>query len=258
MKRYREIAEKTTEMELDMLLSEAESDPAKMEILMIMLEENGFASTASAPGLAGVSDGELPPVTQGGFPKKIVRRTDARSWKRRKRELRGLKEMALPKKKVAHTGHLEHVADTLFHGDPHEAIRHMEAMHSMLGNKRVKGHHASLKVDGGMSVIVGRDHDGKHFVRSKHGDSTVFKEPEQIHATGKEHYVRDLVPLLHHVRKMKGMKPGTAFQADLVHHGDASTDVVQPNTIRYKVKKGKSLVLATHSQYELPKPGEAK
>lgn len=257
MKPYSRLMENALDAEFSLLLSEAESNPAKMEILMIMLEENGFTSTASAPGLAGVSDGEQP-VVQGGFRKGIVRRTDAKSWKRRKRELRGLKEMAIPKKKVAHTGHLEHVADTLFHGDPHEAIRHMEAMHSMLGNKRVKGHHASLKVDGGMSVIVGRDHDGKHFVRTKHGDGTVFKEPEHIHATGKEHYVRDLVPLLHHVRKMKGMKPGTAFQADLVHHGDASTDVVQPNTIRYKVKKGKSLVLATHSQYELPKPGESK
>lgn len=257
MKRYREIAEKTTEMELNMLLSEAESDPAKMDILMLMLEENGFASTASAPGLAGVSDGE-PPVVQGGFPKGIVRRTDAKSWKRRKRELKGLSEMALPKKKVAHTGHLEHVSDMVFHGDPHEAIRHMEAMHSRLQNRHVKGHSSSLKVDGGMSVIVGRDHDGKHFVRSKHGDGTMFKEPEHIHATGKEHYVRDLVPLLHHVRKMKNMKPGTAFQADLVHHGDSSTDVSQPNTIKYKVKKGKSLVLAAHSQYELPKPGDSK
>jgi hypothetical protein len=247
MKRYSQLTEKSLEAEFSMLLSEAEADERKMEILISMLEDSGAVSSAAAPGVAGVSTGEpvvvSPKMTNKPFGKGI--------WRRKKRKP-AIAEMALPKKKVAHTGHLEHVADTLFHGDPHEAIRHMEAMHSRFKDKPMKGHHASLKVDGGMSVIVGRDHDGKHFVRSKHGDSTMFKEPEQIHATGKPHYARDLIPLLHHVRKM-GIKPGTAFQADLVHHGGSDADVVQPNTIKYRVKKGKSLVLATHSQYEIPK-----
>jgi hypothetical protein len=253
MKRYGELVESAAEKEFMDLMEEAGSDPAKMEVFLAILEENGFVSTASAPGVAMVSDGEPVLVKQGNVdrPKMTNKPFGKGIWRRKKRKP-DISEMALPKKKVAHTGHLEHVADTLFHGDPHEAIRHMEAMHSRFRDKPVKGHQASLKVDGGMSVIVGRDHDGKHFVRSKHGDSTMFKEPEQIHATGKPHYSRDLVPLLHHVRKMD-IKPGTAFQADLVHHGGSDADVVQPNTIKYKVKKGKSLVLATHSQYEIPK-----
>jgi hypothetical protein len=61
MKNYRELVEEMTRTELDSLIAEAETDPRKMDILRFMLGEE-IANTASAPGLAGVSTGEQPPV----------------------------------------------------------------------------------------------------------------------------------------------------------------------------------------------------
>jgi len=74
MKRYSEIVESSLEAQFEKIYEEAVSDPKKYEILISMLEDAGVANTASGPGLAGVSNGEQPPVpaTQGGFP--ILRR----------------------------------------------------------------------------------------------------------------------------------------------------------------------------------------
>ena len=237
------------ESQRDEILKEADGDPLKMEILEMLLEESGVANTASASGIAMVSDGE--PVS----PKYSQREFGRGIW-RRKRKKAPIYE-AVGKKKKPFTGHLEHVGDMIYHGDPSQALRHMTAMHQRFKGKITKGHEPSLKIDGGMSVVVGREHDGTHFVKSKHGQvEHVFKTPEDIHATGKEHYVRHLVPLLHHVRTMN-IKPGHAFQADLVHHeADGENQATaKPNTITYKVKGGKKLTLAAHSQYALPKPG---
>ena len=74
MKRYSEIVESSLQAQFEKIYEEAVSDPRKYEILISMLEDAGVANTASAPGLAGVSNGEQPPVSplQGGFP--ILRR----------------------------------------------------------------------------------------------------------------------------------------------------------------------------------------
>jgi hypothetical protein len=237
------------------LMSEALEDQDKMDILEILLDEE-VANTASAPGIAMVSNGEpvSPKYRQKEFGKGV--------WRRKKKtepifEAAQKKPTKPAKKAKPFTGHLEHVGDMIYHGNPSEALRHMTAMHQRFKGKHTKGHEPSLKVDGGMSVVVGREHDGTHFVKSKHGQvEHVFKTPEDVHATGKEHYVKHLVPLLHHVKTMN-IKPGHAFQADLVHHetdGENQT-TAKPNTITYKVKSGKKLTLAAHSQYALPKPG---
>ena len=154
----------------------------------------------------------------------------------------------------ATTGHLEHVGDLLYHGDPHSAIEHMEHVHNRFLGHHNDNHKLSLKVDGGMSIVIGRNHKGQHFVSYKTG-SEQFTSPEQIAATGKEHYVRELTPILHHAKKMGGLKPGTAFQADIVHNSEEHADVTQPNAIKYKVPKHKKLVLAAHSQYSVGKDG---
>lgn len=74
MKTYSQIVENALDAEYKKLYEEAASDPRKYDILISMLEDAGVANTASAPGLAGVSTGEIPPVSplQGGFP--ILRR----------------------------------------------------------------------------------------------------------------------------------------------------------------------------------------
>lgn len=247
MKRYSQIVESSLDAEFKQLYEEASTDPRKMRILMRMLDEE-VANTASAPGLAGVSNGEPPPVSplQGGFP--ILRR--------KKKRRSDLMEMALRKEKKATTGHLEHVGDYLYHGDPSVAMNHMHAMHQRFKGKTTKGHQPSLKIDGGHSVVAGVEHNGTHFVRSKHGgEDAVFRSEEDIHKTGKEHYVRDLVPVLHHIKKTK-IKPGTAYQMDIVHHGDANDTLAKPNTITYKKKPGAKLTIAAHSQYKLSEPNE--
>jgi hypothetical protein len=161
----------------------------------------------------------------------------------------------LEAKAHATTGHLEHVGDLLYHGDPHSAIEHMEHTHNRFQGHHNDNHKLSLKVDGGMSIVVGRNHKGQHFVSYKTG-SEQFTSHEQIAATGKEHYVRELSPVLKHAKKMEGLKPGTAFQADIVHNSEEHSEVAQPNAIKYKVPKNKKLVLAAHSQYKVGKEGE--
>ena len=232
------------------LVKEAVQDPRKLQVLEMMLEE--IANTASAPGIAMVSNDEpvSPKYSQRAFGKGV--------WRRKRKKPSDLMEMALPKKKKATTGHLEHVADYIYHGDPSVTMKHMTAMHQRFKGKSTKGHQPSLKVDGGHSIVIGRDHDGTHFVRSKHGgEDAVFRSEEEIHRTGKEHYVRDLVPTLRHVKKMN-IKPGHAFQADLVHHTETQADTAKPNTITYKKKKGTTLAIAAHSQYKLSKKNAGK
>jgi len=242
MKTYRMLVEESLNAEMNSLMEEALLDEEKLAVLKFMLEDN--ENTASKPGIAMVSDNEpvSPKYRQKSFGKGV--------WRRKKKKPSDLMEMALKKSKKATTGHLEHVGDYLYHGDPHVALKHMDAMHNRFKGKMTKGHEPSLKIDGGMSIVAGRHHDGTHFVRTKHGNENVtFTSEDDIHKTGKEHYVKHLVPLLRHVKNMN-IKPGRAFQADLVHHGDDG-GTAKPNTITYKVKKGKNLTLAAHSEYSL-------
>lgn len=250
-KSYDKFLKESIDAEALNLINEAMLDEDKMDILEMFLEEE-VANTASAPGLAMVSDGE--PVS----PKYKVKEFGKGIWRRKKKNPNDLMEMALPKKKKATTGHLEHVADYIYHGDPSVTMKHMTAMHQRFKGKTTKGHQPSVKVDGGHSLVVGRDHDGTHFVRSKHGgEQAIFRSEEDIHKTGKEHYVRDLIPVLQHVKKMN-IKPGHAFQADLIHHTETKGDTAKPNTITYKKKKGTTLAIAAHSQYKLSKKNAGK
>jgi hypothetical protein len=184
-----------------------------------------------------------------------------------------LLEETVKKKAKALTGHLEHVGDYLWFGkketdtqegvpvDPHSAIKHIEMVHHRFKTgKNKKGHELTLKADGGMSVVIGRHHDGKHFVGYK-GIKTAhegYTDHDQIAATGKEHYVRELSPLLDHVKKMK-IKPGTAMQGDIIHNAHDHDGTAKPNTIRYKMGKGTKLSLAVHSEHDIDKnTGEFK
>lgn len=162
----------------------------------------------------------------------------------------------------ATTGHLEHVGDLLFHGDPHSALEHMHKIHERFQGKSDPEHKLSLKVDGGMSIVVGRDHTGKHFVGYKTSvDKVKFTSPKQISdfaTTEEKPYYNDLIHVLKRTKGMKKLKPGSAFQADLVHNHDSEehTDMSQPNAIKYRPPKGKKLMIATHSQYSVGEDGK--
>lgn len=174
------------------------------------------------------------------------------------------------------TGHLQHLADYLFYGEkktatkegldvnPDRAIEHLELMHHRFKKGRTKkGHQASLKIDGGMSVAAGMDHNGNHFVGYKGINGSehpnAFKSEEHIHeyakANNKPHFVREMIPLLRHVKQMK-LKPGEAFQGDIVHNADTHQGHAQPNTIKYNMRRGINLSLAIHSQHKLDKDGK--
>jgi hypothetical protein len=156
----------------------------------------------------------------------------------------------------ATTGHLEHV--THFYEDPSRAFNHFRNAMSVFSGRKSKGT-ISQKADGGMSVKAVRFPNGVTGVGYKTGE--IFTNPEQIAATGKEHYVRSLTPVLHSVRNMQGLKPGTGFQFDLLHQSDEptkKTKVTQPNTIFYKVPKGHHLSIAAHSQYSVDDKGVMK
>ena len=155
----------------------------------------------------------------------------------------------------ATTGHLDHV--THLYSDPQATFHHFTNTVNHFEGKKAAGT-ISQKADGGMSVKAAKLPDGTPVVGYKTGE--MFSDPKQIAATGKEHYVRSLTPILKHVQGMN-MKPGTGFQFDLLHQSDAPTNkktVSQPNTIRYAIPKGTHLSVAAHSQYSVDKHGEMK
>jgi hypothetical protein len=161
----------------------------------------------------------------------------------------------------ATTGHLEHVGDFLYHGDPHSAVEHIEKIHQRFQGIHDAEHKLSLKVDGGMSIVLGRDHKGRHFVGYKTSvDKMKFHSPKQIMDYAKKEkkpYYADLVHVLKRTKGMKKLQHGTAFQADLVHNSESEEkEVAQPNAIKYRPPKGKKLMIATHSQYSVGEDGK--
>lgn len=156
------------------------------------------------------------------------------------------------KPKVETTGHLAHAGDYLYYGDPDVAVHHHEKMFDRLHNNAEDPNHpVSLKVDGGMSFVMGKDEEGKPFVSYKSGKQR-FYSAKDILATGKEHYERLLIPALYTVMKMKTMPAGTAIQADHLFDQRPNDDRFTSNTIPYATPGGQSSFgFAPHSQYEV-------
>lgn len=156
------------------------------------------------------------------------------------------------KPKVETTGHLAHAGDFLYYGDPDVAIHHHEKMFDRLHNNTEDPEHpVSLKVDGGMSFIMGKDEEGKPFVSYKSGKQR-FYSAKDILATGKPHYEKLLIPALYSVMKMKTMPAGTAVQADHLFDQRPGDDNFTSNTIPYSTPGGNSSFgFAPHSQYEV-------
>ena len=156
------------------------------------------------------------------------------------------------KPRVETTGHMIHVGDMLYSGSPSDAIDHSRAMFNRFNGLHTADHNASLKVDGGMSVIMGKEADGRPFVGYKSGRER-FYDHDSIAASGKEHYVRTLSPALDATASMENLKDGVAVQADVLHGPEHKNRVYQSNTIRYKTNpraKGK-FAFAPHSQYDV-------
>ena len=155
------------------------------------------------------------------------------------------------KPKIDTTGHLTHAGDLLYQGDPSHAIHHFEKMRDRINNVEDENHPISLKIDGGMSFIMGKDEDNRSFVSYKSGKKR-FYDTTSIRATGKKHYEKLLVPALYATMKMKKMKPGTAIQADSLYVDKPKKDSFSSNTVEYMTPSEQaSFAFAPHSQYEV-------
>ena len=152
------------------------------------------------------------------------------------------------------TGHMTHVGDWSMYGDPTHGLRHMEAMADWFDGKKTEGHSVSLKADGGVSVVVGRKNDGRHFVAYKSGKK-LFHSPEEIDAAGVP-WGEDGKRILSKVQEMN-IKPGTAFQGDVLwaHHDELQDNHARPNTVRYKPTHH-PMSIAVHGQYNISDEGD--
>jgi len=165
-----------------------------------------------------------------------------------------IEETAKPK--VETTGHLPRVADLLLYGDHENAARHLEGFHNyMTTGQEDPEQHLSHKIDGGMSIALGKDTDGRHFVAYKSIKKKYYTE-DDIDAEGKKHLSDTLKPALLSAMKMRNLKPGSAFQADVLftkNPGKASfiANAMGTDPVRYVTPTNLNLAFAPHSQYKL-------
>lgn len=160
------------------------------------------------------------------------------------------------KPRVETTGHLTRAADLLLYGDHNNAVRHLEGFHNfMTTGERDPEQDLAHKVDGGMSIILGRDEDGRHFVAYKSGKKKYYTE-DDIDAEGKKHLSDVLKPALLATMKMKNLQPATAFQSDVLfskHPGKSSfvSNAMGTDPVRYVTPTNLGFAFAPHSQYKL-------
>ena len=152
------------------------------------------------------------------------------------------------------TGHMTHIADWSMYGDPLHGLSHMETMADWFDGKETEGHSVSIKADGGVSVVVGRRHDGTHFISYKSGKK-LFHSPDEIDAAGVP-WAEDGKRILAKVQEMN-IKAGTAFQGDVLwaHHGELQDGHARPNTVRYKPTHH-PMSIAVHGQYNILDNGD--
>ena len=202
-------------------------------------------------GLAGVSDISVSkdPNNAGNV---VVSPRSAKRYKKSgpKRRRRRMFEELLAEAKgrvVETTGHMKHLGDFLYYGKPNLAIKHLEASHKRFRTgAETPNHTMSLKADGGMSIVLKRHKDGTAAVAYKSG-AAEYTTPEQIRATGKAHFIKELIPALDFTRR-SSLQPGKAIQGDLMFT-QAHSGRIQPNTIHYHAPTEASFGFAPHSEY---------
>jgi hypothetical protein len=165
------------------------------------------------------------------------------------------------KRDVQATGHMMHLADLVtgndeVAADPDAAIQHARLSRDTLDNQDTSddGHEAHVKGDGSASFLGGIDEEGKPFVSLKSGANRFYSH-DDIRATGKDYHERNLIPAFNTVSAMKNMKPGTAFQADILGDRDEGThhdnDTFTSNAVTYKTPSKNTFTYAPHSTYKV-------
>jgi len=150
-------------------------------------------------------------------------------------------------------GHLTHTKD-LPHEEPslaHHAVDLINEFHKKrMGKPSSVG--ASLKTDGGASVVVGHDEKGA-FVSDKHRNKrgVVARTPAEIdtHFGHQPEYAHQLKQVLKHAPNF--VNKGHTVQGDLLHSSKEKNkeEAYTPNRITYHVPKSKaSLGIAVHTE----------
>lgn len=152
------------------------------------------------------------------------------------------------------TDHAPHIADWSLYGDPMHGIHHMEALADWFDGKETEGHSVSLKADGGVSLVIGRRNDGRHFISYKSGKK-IFHSPEEIDAA-RVPWAENGKRILTKIKEMN-INPGTAFQGDVLwtHRDELQDGHARPNTVRYKTTHH-PMSIAVHSQYDISDEGD--
>ena len=198
-------------------------------------------------GVSNISNLDAEPENAGNV---VVSPRSAAKYKKSGPRRRRMFEELLAEAKgrvVETTGHMTHLGDFLYYGAPDHAIKHLEAVHRRFSTgASTPNHKMSLKADGGMSIVLKRHKDGTAAVAYKSG-AAEYTTPEQIHATGKAHLIKELIPALDFTRR-SSIKPGTAIQGDLMFT-QAHSGRIQPNAIHYHAPADASFGFAPHSEY---------
>lgn len=153
------------------------------------------------------------------------------------------------KRNVQTTGHMTHVGDWMFYGDPLLPVKHIEAVYTRFRGTETPDHAMSLKADGGMSLVLKKHKTGKVAVAYKSGAKEYTSPQEMIDAGEPDYKIKGLSTGLTLAKKMSGLKKGTAVQGDLLFT-DPHTGTIKPNAITYRAPHGTSIGFAPHSTYK--------
>jgi hypothetical protein len=226
-----------------------------LETVMPLFEDVA-ANSITAGGVSGVGDISIS-TDENNAGNVVVPNRAAKKYKRSGPTRRKLYEELLleakkktaKKRNVQTTGHMTHVGDWMFYGDPLLPVKHVAAVHSRFHGRETPDHALSLKADGGMSVVLKKHTNGKTAVAYKSGAKEYTSQQEMIDAGEPDYKIKGLSAGLDLVKKMSGLKRGTAVQGDLLFT-DPHTGTIKPNAITYQAPHGTSIGFAPHSTYK--------
>jgi hypothetical protein len=218
--------------------------------------EDVAANSITAGGVSGVGDISIS-KDENNAGNVVVPKRAAEKYKRSGPTRRKLyeelileaKKKTAKKRNVQTTGHMTHVGDWMFYGDPLLPVKHVAAVHSRFHGRETPDHALSLKADGGMSIVLKKHTNGKTAVAYKSGAKEYTSQQEMIDAGEPDYKIKGLSAGLDLVKKMSGLKRGTAVQGDLLFT-DPHTGTIKPNAITYQAPHGTSIGFAPHSTYK--------
>ena len=148
--------------------------------------------------------------------------------------------------------HLPHVGELLYTGDPHTALKHLDATHQRLKGQALEDHNLSYKADGKISIVFGK-RNGTPYVKYKgKGSPELYSEQEvhdHINQTGKMHLLQ---PFLYGLKAAQHHKidKNHSYQGDVMIP-DESSNHLMGNIVKYKKPRpAVSHAIAVHTHMD--------